>query len=137
MLTDEQRVSVKHHLGYPNANAYETFVLGVPASLESLFMIEGAMNSIAPQAEPRLQKTLNRLERLEEQIEENADALVLSKADEVEFRPDEFEQIIKRYRYWVGELCNLLGVPGPNPFDARYSAWNGGGGGVNISVSHG
>ena len=58
VLTDEQRVSVKHHLGYPNANAYETFVLGVPASLESLFMIEGAMNSIAPQAEPRLQKRL-------------------------------------------------------------------------------
>jgi hypothetical protein len=136
MLTDEERVSCKHHLGYPNANAIQTFVLGVPQALESLFIVEGAMNAIAPGAEERCRRTLRRLDRLEEQIEENSDALVLTKADEVEFREDEFEKIMQRYRYWVGELCNLLGVPGPNPHDARYSQWNGGGG-VNVAVAHG
>jgi len=135
-LTDEERVSIKHHTGYPNANAIQTFVLGVPAAMESLFMLEGAMNAIAPGAEDRCRQTLRRLDRLEMQIEENADALVLTKADEVEFREDEFEKILQRYKYFQGELCNLLGVPGPNPFDARWSQW-GGGGGVNIAVSHG
>jgi len=99
-------------------------------------MLEGAMNAIAPGAEDRCRQTLRRLDRLEMQIEENADALVLTKADEVEFREDEFEKILQRYKYFQGELCNLLGVPGPNPFDARWSQW-GGGGGVNIAVSHG
>jgi len=134
MLTDDERVSVKHHLGYPNAVAIETFVLGVPAAMEPLFMLEGALNAIAPAAEERARQTLRRLDRLEQQIEDNADALVLSRADEVDFRPDEFEKVAQRYQYWQGELCNLIGVPGPNPFDARFAA---GSGGVNIAVAHG
>ena len=135
MLTPEERVSVKHHLGYPNATSIETFVLGVPAAMESLFMLEGAMNAVDPAAEGRLRKTLMRLERVDDQIEDNQDALLLSKADEVEFRENELELLVMRYQRWQGELCNLLGIPGPNPFDARYSSWNGGG--INIAVSHG
>ena len=45
---DVRRSALKHHLGYPNANAIATFVLGVPAMMESLFMLEGAMNAVAP-----------------------------------------------------------------------------------------
>jgi hypothetical protein len=135
MLTPEERVSVKHHLGYPNATAIETFVLGVPAAMEPLFMLEGAMNAIAPAAEERLRETLRRLEKLDNQLEDNADAVLLSKADEVEFRENEFELLQKRYRYWQGQLCNLLGVPCANPFDARFSG--SGGGSINIGVSHG
>jgi hypothetical protein len=134
MLTDEERVSAKHHLGYPNATAIETFVLGVPAAMESLFMLEGALNAIAPGAEFRFRKTLKRLDKVEEQIEENQDALLLAKADEVDFRENEFELLMKRYGYWQGSLCNLIGVPGPNPFDARFQG--GAGGGINIAVSH-
>jgi hypothetical protein len=133
-LTDEERVGIKHHLGYPNPNAIETFVLGVPALMESLFVVEGAMNAVSPQSEERVRKTLRRLEKLDEQIEENADALLLTKADEVEFRDDEFEKIHQRYVYWQGQLCNLLGLPGPNPYDAR---WTGAAGGINIGVQHG
>jgi hypothetical protein len=134
MLTPEERVSIKHHLGYPNQQTIETFVLGVPQALESLFMLEGAMNAIAPQAEERIRVTIRRLDGIDAQIQENQDALVLSKADEVEFRENEFELLQKRYRWWQGELCNLLGVPCPNPFDARFQG--GGGGGINIGVNH-
>ena len=134
MLTPEVRVSIKHHLGYPNANAIATFVLGVPAMMESLFMLEGAMNAVAPAAEERVHEQLRRLEKIENQLEENADALLVAKADEVELRENEMDLLMKRYVYWQGGLCNLLGVPGPNPFDARFSG--AGGQGVNIAVSH-
>jgi hypothetical protein len=133
-LTPEERVSIKHHLGYPNAQMIETFVLGVPAAMESLFMLEGAMNAVAPAAEERVRQSLERLESVDRQIHDNQDALVLSKADEVEFRENELELLQRRYTRWQGELCNLLGVPGPNPFDARFSAASGQG--INVSVSH-
>jgi hypothetical protein len=132
VLTPDDRIAIKYHLGYPNAQAIETFVLGVPAAMEPLFMLEGAMNAVAPAAEERIRKTLRRLEAVEEQIEENQDALVLSKADEVEFRENELELLQKRYAWWQGNLCNLLGVPCPNPFDARNMAIDG----INLSVQH-
>lgn len=135
MLTDDERVSVKHHLGYPNATAIQTFGLGVPMAAEPLYMLEGAMNAIAPAAEERLRRTLRRLDRVDEQLEENQDALLLSKVDEVEFRDNELELLMKRYARWQGELCNLLGIPGPSPFDARFSAWTGES--LNIGVVHG
>lgn len=133
-LTDDERVGIKDHLGYPNPQAIETFVLGVPALMESLFVLEGAMNAVSPGSEERIRKTLKRLDKIDDQIEENADALLLTKADEVEFREDEFEKLHQRYAYWQGKLCNLLGVPGPNPFDAR---WVGPAGGINVTVQHG
>ena len=136
-LTDDERVSIKHHLGYPSANALQTFLLSVPAAVEPLFMLEGSMNAIAPGAESRVRRTLVRLDKIDEQIEENADTLVASEADEVKLRDNEFELLMKRYGYWQGELCNLLGVPCPNPFDSRKSGFGMAGGNLNIGVSHG
>lgn len=137
-LTPDERVSVKDHLGWPNAMMIETFILGVPAAREPLFMLEGAMNALNPAAEERVRQTLRRLDALECLIEEDADTLLLSKADEVEFRDDELGLILQRYSYWQGKLCNFLGVPGPNPWDARLSSWNQlGGGSLNIRVNHG
>src|SRR5579863_3247703 len=106
MLTDDERVAIKDHLGYPNATAIQTFVLGVPAAMEPLFMLEGAMNAIAPAAESRVRVTLRRLDKIDEQIEENQDALVLARADEVEFRENELELLQDRYKWWQGKLCN-------------------------------
>jgi hypothetical protein len=133
-LTDEERVSVKHHLGYPNANAIQTFVLGVPAAMEPLFMLEGAMNGIAPGAESRLRETIRRLDGIELQLDENRDNVELSKADEVEFRENVYQLLMTRYRHWQGNLCNLIGVPGPNPFDARF--YGGGQPSINLAVAH-
>ncbi len=137
-LTPEERMRIKDHLGWPNPMMIQTFILGVPAAREPLFILEGAMNAINPIAESRVRQTLERLDRIEELIDIDADTLILSKADEVEIDPEQFEKLLKRYAYWQGKLCNFLGVPGPNPWDARLSAWNGlGGGSMNIPVMHG
>jgi hypothetical protein len=133
MLSAEEKVSVRHHLGFPNCVMIETFILGVPSAREPLFMLEGAMDSINPAAEPRVRHALTRLDRADERIEEAEDAVEVASADEVAFRENAIEILRKYYGRWQGELCNLLGIPCPNPYDAReYLAP----GGINIRVAH-
>jgi hypothetical protein len=134
MLSLEEKVSVRHHLGFPNCVMIETFILGVPSAREPLFMLEGAMDSINPAAEPRVRRAIARLDRTDERIEEASDAVEVASADEVEFRENALEILRKYYARWQGELCNLLGIPCPNPYDAReYLAPAG----LNITVRHG
>jgi len=137
-LTPDETASVLEHLGWPNATMIETFILGFPAAREPLFILQGAIFALNPTVEDRVRLTLKRLDRIEALIDEDADTLVASKTDDTELRADQFEALLQRYSYWQGKLCNFLGVPGPNPWDARLSAWNMlGGGSMNVKVSHG
>jgi hypothetical protein len=135
VITEDEKVRCRHHLGYNNFSRAATFVLGVPTGLETAFMIEGAFNFILPTAEARLRKMLDRMDQIECQIEDNMENLEVSKIGEIEVRPDTFEQLRKRYLWWQGAIANMLGVQ-PNPFDFR--PWLGmgynGGGGMNVPI---
>jgi hypothetical protein len=137
MITEQEKVRGRDHLGYANFASQSTFSLGIPAALQTTFMVEGAFTKILPQAEPLFRKTLDRLDQIECQIEENTENVEASEVGEIKLRPDSFKQLIIRYRYWQGKLANMLGVL-PNPYDFRPwlgSGYNGGGG-VNVSVVH-
>ena len=123
-------------MGYLNVGSASTFSLGIPAAVQTQFTIEGAWSKILPQAEPLFRKFLDRLDRIEEQIEEDTENVAVDSIDEIKLRADELRQLILRYQYWQGGLGNLLGVV-PNPFDQRLwlgQGYNGGSGGVNVSV---
>ena len=46
VLTDAQKVEIRHHTGHPGVTNIATSALGVPASIETMFIIELAMNQI-------------------------------------------------------------------------------------------
>lgn len=133
MLTDDEKIRARMHMGYLNVQQASTFVLGVPAGVQTQFVIEGALQKVIPAAEPLLRTLLTRLDAVDEQIVENMENLAVNKVDEIELREDEFKQLIIRYRHWQGALANLLGVP-PNPFDQRPYLAGGQSGGINVSV---
>jgi hypothetical protein len=134
-ITEADKVRARHHMGYLQVQEASTFVLGVPAGVQTQFVIEGALNKILPQAEDRFSTLLDNLDATEQQILDDQENLAVDQIAEIKVRADEFEQLVKRYQYWQGTLGNLLGVP-PNPFDQRFSSW-GGSKGVNIPVMHG
>lgn len=135
MLTEEEKVLARHHLGYLNVAESSTFVLGVPAGVQTQFTIEGAFPRILPQAEPLFRRHLKILDSLEEQILENAPNVAVEFIDTIKIDKKAFRQTVEQYRYWGSSLGNLMGVP-PNPFDQRFNQWStGGGGGVNAKVS--
>jgi len=133
MLTDQDKIRARHHAGYLNVQQATTFVLGVPAGVQTSFVIEGALDKLIPAAEPFFRSLLDRLDLIEQQIVDNTENLAVNKVDEIELRPDEFRELMRRYFHWQGSMCNLLGVP-PNPFDQRFSGWNTGSGGINVPV---
>ncbi len=124
-------------MGYLNVTDAQTFILGVPAAVQTQFMIEGALNRILPQAVPMFRDFLDKLDGIEAQVVENQDALVVSSLGDIKINPDEFKSLIQRYKYWQGNLANLLCCQ-PNPFDQRPllgAGWSGSNTGINVPVT--
>ena len=135
MLTPQEKVAGRKHMGYLGVQAASTFYLGIPAGVQTQFVIESSFTKLMPESEVEYRRLIAILDGVEAQIFDNQGNLAASKVGEIEINPREFEKLIQRYLYWQGCLGNLLGCIA-NPFDQRFAGWSGGGGGVNMSVQH-
>lgn len=128
-FTDDEKVRIRHHLGYYNIALAAAFALGTPAGLEPAFIIEIAMNKVLTSAEPLVRRLIAQCDATEDQIAENTANLAATQVDEIALNPKEFEQLQARLNYWRGGLANALGIY-QNPFDKRAGM-----GGLNRRVS--
>jgi len=103
-------------MAYMNVAQAYTFVLGVPAGVETQFLIEGAMDKVLDSALPQLRKLIAVLDGIEQQKIENLELLAVTKVGEIEIRQDEQEALDKQYDFWRGKVANLLGII-VNPWD--------------------
>jgi hypothetical protein len=133
LLTIGERVQVRLHLGYPNSADVATMVLGVPSSIETMFIIEKAMDLVRPEAMTQVRRHLQILDSIEAQMVDDLELLAVTQVDEITIRTDEQSSLVSRYLYWRSGLANLFGAE-PNPFDPRFLG--GAGGGINLSVQH-
>lgn len=130
----QEKVKIRHHLGYLNVTNAATFALGIPQAVETQFIIENAMNLVLPEAEGEARRHINILNGIEELMICGHENLAINAIGEIKIREDEQEALDKRYHHWRNALANVLGVY-PNPFDKRfYSAT--GAGGINVRVKH-
>lgn len=129
-LTAEEKVKIRHHMGYLNVAAAQTFVLGSPAGVETQFIIEGAMDKVLDAALTEVRRHLAILDQLEAQMVEDHELLAVNTVGEIDIREDEQEALDKRYQRWQRSLGNLLGCY-PNPYDKRFA-----GSSINVPVSH-
>ena len=127
-LTAEEKVKVRHHLGYLNvANAF-TFVFGIPAAVQTQFTVEGAMDRILADAEPEVRRQLRILDKIEELDVENLEDVEASEVGEIKLDPKFYEKRWKQYERWRRSLANLFGIA-PNPFDQRLASY-----GISVPV---
>src|ERR1017187_8195610 len=135
MITEEEKVNARMHTGYLNVAEQSTFSLGIPAGVQTQFVIEGAFKRILPQAEPMFRRHLRILDTQLELILESAENVAVTKLGGIEINPKAFKQMTDQYFWWVNSLCNLMGITA-NPYDQRRANWNGlSGGGCNVTVS--
>lgn len=136
-VTEHDRNRARKHLGYGGVQQSATFVLGVPAAVETAFMVEGAFPRLLPSAERQFIEALDKLDETERLIFESMSSIETSKVGNIELNQKAFEKFIERYRFWQGTVSNLLQIP-PNPFDQRpgLGVGYGGGGGINVPVSN-
>lgn len=130
LLTEDEKVQIRHHTGYVNVGEMQTFVLGVPAGLETQYLIDGAMKRVLPAALPLIRRHLVILSGIEEQKVCDLELTAVNQLDSISINQGEQSALDKQYDYWVDSLCNALGVM-RNPFDKRKFERPGG---INVRV---
>lgn len=130
-LTEEEKVQIRHHLGYLNVQEAATYLLGVPAGVQTQFTIELAMNKVLESALPRLRQIIGVLDKIEAQKVDDLELLAVEQVDTIKLRINEQLQLDQEYIKWRAALANLLGTY-PNPNDQRFAS-----AGVSVPVMHG
>lgn len=134
-LTPDERVRIRHHLGFLNVQEAATFALGVPAAVETQFVIEGAFDKLLEAALPLVRRLLAACDSTEAQFFDNQENLAVTKVGGIQLRDDEGNELMganKRYDYWRRALANAFGI-WVNPFDGR-PGLGAGSNGINVSV---
>lgn len=130
-VTEEDKNKARHHLGYLSVESAQTFNYGVPAAMQTTFMIEGALNRLLPVAYPKFLQLLQRCDAIEEEVFCGADLASMDQIDTLKIREDRLKELAKYYKIAQQGIANMLGVP-PNPFDMR--EWLQGGF-INVGVT--
>lgn len=139
MISERDRGRARAHLGYGQVQQASTFLLGVPAGVETAFMVEATWARILPSAEKMFCDLLDKLDDVETIIFEDTPNVAAKKIGNIELNDGQFAMLLQRYRYWQGAVANMIQVP-PNPFDQRPGlglGYNGAGGGINVPVQNG
>jgi hypothetical protein len=137
-LSEQEKADVRRHMGYGGVQQASTFDLGVPAGVQTAFLIEPAMQRLLPESEPVLRQYLTALNGVEQQILDDQPDYAAEKVGSITVNLREFQMLVEQYKYWQGNLGNLLQVPA-NPFDMRPNlgeGWSRSGGGMNAPVHH-
>lgn len=131
VISEDEKSSARHHLGYLEVEAAQTFVLGVPAGVQTQFMIEGALNRMTNTGAQRFREMLCRLDSLENQVFCGVDLADVNKIGELEVNRARLPELARYYKIAQQGLANLLGIV-PNPYDQREWLMTGS---INVSVS--
>lgn len=130
MLSEEEKVRVRHHMNYLNVSEAFTMVYGTPAATQPQFAVEGAMVRVKESALPLLRNLLAQLDEVEGQMFGNAENLAVERIGDITINKEEFKQLRDVHMpYLRAKLGNLLGVP-PNPLATNGTE----GPGVNVPV---
>jgi hypothetical protein len=136
-IAEADKVRARGHLGYGGVQQSATFLLGVPAAVQTAFMVEGTWARILPSHEARFRQLLDNMDGIEAQMLDDQGDYAAEQVGSIKVNLREFDMLIRQYRYWQGALANMLQIA-PNPFDQRIGLGMGynGGGGMNVSVMH-
>ena len=110
-FTDEEKQRIRYHTGYPSVQSAAALSFGVVKPLQTLFLLESAMNLILPVAENKVRSILGILDGIECRLVDAQDRLAAKSVDTLTMRPDETPALEQEYRRWAYRLADIMGVP--------------------------
>jgi len=136
-LNNDEREAVRYHLGYLGVQSSASIQLGIPRPVETLFLVEEAMDQLREQAVPRVRSILGVLESIEDKMICAQDRLAAERLGNMTLRgikagETEADGLENEYTRWAGRMADILGVPfypGSRRFGPKTSA--------NVSVTNG
>ena len=110
-LTESDKARAAYHLGYPQVAAAVSISFGVARPIQTLFLLETALNYLLPASEDKVRSILTVMDGVECRLIEAQDRLAAKKIDQLDLRDDEPGQLEVEYQRWGYRLADLLGVP--------------------------
>lgn len=110
-FTAAERERIRYHLGYMNTTQAASISLGIVRPVQTMWLVESAMDLITLEGEPRVRKLINQLECIEEQMFCATPKLAVVKTGDTELRQDEIDALEREYKRWAQRLADQLGVP--------------------------
>jgi len=105
-LSDAEIIEIRRWLGYTGLTESARPYFDIATVFERI-----VRETIDPGQETYVRDTvLPALRRIDVQIDESNCRLAASEVDEIKIRPDEFEALRKRQRFWVDRLSEVVGV---------------------------
>jgi hypothetical protein len=123
-LMDADRERIRYHLGYLAVQPAASISYGMARPIQTLFLVEIALNNLLETSIPRVLRTLGILDGVEAKLVEAQDRLAADALGDLKLRKEETDQLEGEYRRWGFRLADILGVP-VYAFSSRYK-----GGGV-------
>jgi len=124
-LSDQEKVRIRDHLAYINSSELSTFVLGLPAGVETQLLIERAMSLfIKEEALPMIREILCELDGLDKQRKAVRGSITIEAIGGIRMRdPKEaLDALDQEFVRLIGRLSNAFGVS-RMPFDHRLTTF--------------
>jgi len=106
-------------MGFLGVQLAASISFGIPRPIQTVFLIETAMNNLIEDAVGIVRDLIARLDETENQMFEAQVRLQATKLGELELREDEVEKLEKSYVIWADRLADTLGVP-KYPYSSKF-----------------
>lgn len=138
MLDARERERVHYHMGYLSVSPAAAIAFGLPTkAVQTLFIVDLAINDLLPEAEPRVRRLLKVLDEIEEKMIDGQSFLVADQIDDMHIRKDHIDALEDEYSRWASRLADEIGAPlypGSTKF-AKLFARIGGGGNIPVKTN--
>lgn len=118
-LNAAEKERARYHLGYLGTAPAASIQLGIPRPLQTVFLVEDALNSLTSESEDRVRRILRIMDGVECKLCEAQDRLAAKQLDALQLRDNEPDQLEREYVRWGQRLADVLGVP-LYPYSNRY-----------------
>jgi len=111
VLDPTERERIRYHMGYLSVAPAASITFGLPAPIQTLFLVELAMNNLLPEATDRIRRFLTILDNIECKMIEGQSYLVATQLDQMYIRNDNIDKLEDEYSRWASRLADELGCP--------------------------
>jgi len=118
-FSEEERARIRYHLGYGNAQPAAAISFGLPATIQTLFIVEQAMDLYPPAAQDQIRNITRIMDGIECRLVDALDRLAAIELGDLKLREDEHDKLEREYVRWGFRLADALRVP-IYPYSMRY-----------------
>jgi len=129
----DEKSRIRYHMGYLQVTPAAAITYGIPTPIQTLFLLESAMDRVIIQAEDRIRRLITVLDNIECRMIDAQNYLVADQLSDITLRKDHINQLEDEYCRWAARLADTLGAP-LYPGAERFRRLFGAGGSMQAGV---